>query len=810
MANGHGGARHGAGRRPEGQATRTGVKQSRDALLAADARARAGAGYETGTPLATVTAGKFRDAFVNYQHQLGVGANNILTTSSASFNPISRIRVLLEWMYRAQFVCKNAVDVIPEDMTREGAIITGPMKPKDMRKIEMRAMKLNLWANIRACLKWARLYGGCIGFIVIKGQEPSTPLRMETVGEDQFMGIYPLDRWMVDPSLELLVTDFGSPDIGKPMFYRVTADAPALPRMKIHHTRAIRFISQEQPYWQSVQENLWGLSVFESIQDCITSFDLARIGAAQLIDKSFIRTFKLEGLKELIGSNSVAYEGVRAYVDFMRSMQGIEGITLMDTKDEYEGHEHGAFSGIADILIEFRQHLSGALQTPQTKLFGQAPSGMNATGESDMRNYYDMIKSRQVTDLGYPLTGIVYPLLAQSCSVKWKEEYGIAFKPLWQPTELEKSTIAKNITDTVLAAEEKGTVSTKTAMMELKQQSHLTGVWSNITEEDIEAAVDVPVPAANIVMPGDPGQPSLAGGSPKPKPPGGGAPKPAAKPAAKPAGNGAKPAPAKGKEPAKKAAKAGSKTKDDDGEWSGTAGATGPAHGNITYSDPSHPPTVLPRPDVMPSGVMPGARPFDDSTPYRHGNGAGQIGPVTERFLTLPIHIETRKGEQRMSRDPSDPWIARMAADYGYIVGTGSAEGPNEGMDCFVGKGSKMFAINQAHKHHPGHFDEVKLMLGFDTEGQALATYIASHDDPNMAANRIMSVAKVTLGDIEGFLKGDVSKPFPTKDFYQEILGSSRSTESANVAELEHTLTLTGDPTASMDPALSPGLNRIA
>jgi hypothetical protein len=79
-----------------------------------------------------------------------------------------------------------------------------------------------------------------------------------------------------------------------------------------------------------------------------------------------------------------------------------------------------------------------------------------------------------------------------------------------------------------------------------------------------------------------------------------------------------------------------------------------------------------------------------------------------------------------------------------------------------------------------------------------------------MAANRIMSVAKVTLGDIEGFLKGDVSKPFPTKDFYQEILGSSRSTESANVAELEHTLTLTGDPTASMDPALSPGLNRIA
>jgi phage-related protein (TIGR01555 family) len=711
MANGWGGKRNGAG-----APKRVGVTQVARSARVADSKARESIGMDAVTPMAKATAGgKFQDSFVNYTHRLGLGAQNILSSSSSSFNPLTRIRTLVEWMYRGQFVCKNAIDVIPEDMTRQGVILNGPMKPKDIRKMDAEATKLNLWTSVRSVLKWSRLYGGCLGFIIIANQDPSTPLRIETVGKDQFKGIFPLDRWMVDPSLELLVTDFASPQFGKPMFYRVTADAPALPRMKIHHSRVIRLVGNELPYWQAIQENLWGLSVLETIQDRINAFDIGSSGAAQLIDKSFIRTYKLKGLKELVGSNEVAMEGVRALLEVMRSQQGIEGVTLMDLEDEYEGHEHAAFAGLAEILQEFRQQLSGALQMPQTKLFGTSPAGMNATGESDMRNYYDMIKARQIADLLYPMT-VVYQLMAQSLGIKWNEEMSIAFKSLWQPTELEKATIAKTITETILAAEEKGTVSTKTAMQELKQQSHETGVWTNITEEDIEAAADVPVPAAGIVMPGMEDQPPVPGGPPP---------------------GGKKPAPAKGKSR--------------DAAWTGSAGGTEERHA-IPYSEPGYPPNVLPKPDVMPSGVMPGARPFDDAA----------CGPVTCEFHGLKLHIENQRGTTRTSRDPANPWQAIMAADYGYVIGTGSAEGPDEGMDCFLGPdrgADTVYIINQKDLR-TGFFDEHKCMLGFSSQARACAAYVSSYSDLQ-GVDRIMSVHRVSMNEFKTWLgTGHLRKPY--------------------------------------------------
>jgi uncharacterized protein len=42
---------------------------------------------------------------------------------------------------------------------------------------------------------------------------------------------------------------------------------------------------------------------------------------------------------------------------------------------------------------------SGGADIPATRLLGQSPDGMNATGDSDLRNYYDMVSSRQETDL---------------------------------------------------------------------------------------------------------------------------------------------------------------------------------------------------------------------------------------------------------------------------------------------------------------------------------------------------------------------------------------------------------------------------
>lgn len=66
------------------------------------------------------------------------------------------------------------------------------------------------------------------------------------------------------------------------------------------------------------------------------------------------------------------------------------------------------------------------------------------------------------------------------------------FRPLWQLSDLEKGTLNSQVTTSVTDAVTKGLVGKKTGLMELKQSGRVTGYWSNITQDAIDAASDDP------------------------------------------------------------------------------------------------------------------------------------------------------------------------------------------------------------------------------------------------------------------------------------------------------------------------------
>lgn len=455
---------------------------------------------ENADQMKTVSAQRTLDSFVNFAQKLGIGAQNPLSTGSYGFNPITRVRTLLEWMHRGSWLCGIAVDCVADDMTKMGVDIHDELEPADLEKIHKAAIDMRLWERLNETVKWARLYGGCLAFMMIDGQRPETPLRIDSIGKDQFKGLLVLDRWMVDASLGDLITDYG-PNIGMPKFYRIVADAPALPRMTIHHSRVIRIDGITLPYWQRVQENLWSESVLERINDRMIAFDSATTGAAQLVYKAYIRTYKVEGLRDIAATGGPALAGLVAYIDMMRNFQGQEGVTLMDSKDEFEGHETSAFTGLSEALTQFAQQLSGALQVPLVRLFGQSPSGFS-TGDADMRMYYDTIKQQQERQLR-PGLMVMYQVLAKSLGLPLTDGFNIEFRNLWQMDDKTKSEVANTNTDSIIRANEAGLMSDKTAMMEMRQQSHTTGMFTNITDEDIEKASDtLDPPLAESVMPG--------------------------------------------------------------------------------------------------------------------------------------------------------------------------------------------------------------------------------------------------------------------------------------------------------------------
>jgi phage-related protein (TIGR01555 family) len=433
-----------------------------------------------------------QDSFQNFAMSLGIGTDNALSGSTYGFNPLTRVRTLLEWMYRGSWLAGAAVDIRADDMTRNGIEYSTLLKPKDIEGLMAAEIRFGMWDKMNEAVKWGKLYGGSLMVMMIDGQNQATELRLDTIKKGQFKGFLVLDRWMVEPSMESLVQEMG-PNTGLPMFYRVVADAPGLAKQVIHHSRVIRFGGVRLPYYQRVAENMWDMSVIERLYDRMVAFDSSTQGAAQLVHKSFLRTLKLKGLRQAAITGGTALAGITAQVDMMRRFQSNEGITMIDADDDLVVEGASSFSGIAEALGQFGQQISGALEVPLTRLFGQSPTGFNS-GDSDIRNYNDSILHDQEKHRVPVQTAL--QVMAKSEGIRLPDNFGWNFRPLYQLDDTQKADIAGKITDAVSKAMEGAIIGRKTALTELRNSAKLTGLFTSITDKDInEAESDPPDPS---------------------------------------------------------------------------------------------------------------------------------------------------------------------------------------------------------------------------------------------------------------------------------------------------------------------------
>jgi phage-related protein (TIGR01555 family) len=351
---------------------------------------------------------KTLDGFINLAARMGSRANNLFSDGTYIFDLLSRNRVKLEAMYRGSWLVGAAVDCVAEDMTRAGINIKGDPDPQQIQKLQSQLTRLGIWDSILNTIKWGRLYGGAIAFIVIDGQDPSTPLNIDTVGLNQFVGLRVYDRWQVQPDVENIIQ--WGPDAETPAYYRIVSNIMTgnVSDLRIHHSRIIRYVGIQLPAYQAVTEQYWGESVIERINDCIVAFDTATEGVANLVNKAHLRTVQIEGLRDILSAGGNLEKNLLKMFKTMAHLQSNEGMTLLDKQDVFQTHTYN-FSGLNDIILQFAQQISGATGIPLVRLFGQSPIGLNSTGESDWRMYFDSIQAQQESRLRSGLMKVISP-----------------------------------------------------------------------------------------------------------------------------------------------------------------------------------------------------------------------------------------------------------------------------------------------------------------------------------------------------------------------------------------------------------------
>jgi len=442
---------------------------------------------------AEIKATRTIDGFDNFVSRIGLQNDNTLSAGTYEFNLVTRNRIKLEAAYRGSWVVGAVVDSVAEDMTRAGINVTTNEDDADIRDLMNAVSRLQIAQSLCNLKKWSRLYGGAIAVLDIEGQNPETPLNLDSISQDQFLGLVVYDRWQLNPVLTKVIQS--GPNMGLPAMYQIVTgmtSADVDPRsnrgiINVHHSRIVRDIGIQLPYFQAITEMMWGESILERLWDRLIAFDNVTMSAASLVDRANLRMVGINGLREILAAGGAAQQALVSQFEMMRLLQVNEGLTLLDKEDEYQSSAY-SFAGLSDMIIQFGQQLSGASGIPLVRLFGQSPAGMNATGESDIRMYYDNIKAQQESTLR---TG--WQLILQ---VLWRSVYGkpapkdlqFEFVPLWQMSALDKATIGKTNTEAIIGAYESGLTSRKTAMQELRESSGDTGLFSNISDEEIDKA----------------------------------------------------------------------------------------------------------------------------------------------------------------------------------------------------------------------------------------------------------------------------------------------------------------------------------
>ena len=414
------------------------------------------------------------DRWVNGLTGIGSGVDK---TSHGRFFPVNRVLDQeLTSLFNGSDMARKIVEKRPKEMLRRGyEIESSDVKAVKATQVdELRDYAtdvLGLEEEFREGLTWGRLYGGFLLVMNIDdGRAPWEPVDEKNI--KSFNGLAPVDRryaYVQSQYSDISPEAPASARFGRPEIYLISnavassgwtsfgevkkksADEirkgtqNALIQL-VHETRVIRFDGNAADIVTRQQLAGWTWSVLQVVYDAMRQFEHSFDSAGYLLSDASQGVFKLQGLiKAIAAGQRQAVADRMMMMEMSRSVA--RGLILDagtgDGKNAEDFHrEPTSFAGIPDLLDKMMLRLSAAADMPATELFGRAPAGMNATGESDTRKWYDTIATEQENMLG-PQLKRVFRLLAlakegplRGKDVKWK----IRFKPLWSPTDGELAT----------------------------------------------------------------------------------------------------------------------------------------------------------------------------------------------------------------------------------------------------------------------------------------------------------------------------------------------------------------------------------
>jgi hypothetical protein len=346
--------------------------------------------------------------------------------------------------YRGAWMPRKIVDIPAQDACRKWR--SWQAAGDQIEAVEAEERRLNLRSKVLDACRRARLFGGAAIFIGIGDEDLSRPLDAARVGRQGLRHLSVLDcRQLAAGEIE---RDPASEWYGAPGLYRLTGASGSA--VDIHPSRLAIFHGTLSPGGDvgDARGNGWGESVLTAVLDAVKHADSTAANIASLVFEAKIDIIKVPQFSANIGNQAYQDAVLRRYA-LANTIKGVNGTLILDAEEDYQT-KSAPLAGLTDILMAFLQIVSGAADIPVTRLLGQSPSGMNATGESDMKNYHDRIQAMQELEFS-PALAHLDECLIRSATGNRDAAIHASWVPLEQMSEAQKADILKTKADAARA-----------------------------------------------------------------------------------------------------------------------------------------------------------------------------------------------------------------------------------------------------------------------------------------------------------------------------------------------------------------------
>jgi phage-related protein (TIGR01555 family) len=433
------------------------------------------------------------DYFSNVPARMGYGTPSLAEAATYELDRLSFSYWLLITLYENHWISAKIVDTPAQDMIKAWPRLTSDINPKELTKLDKVIRKTQTKAQMKMAMKWGRLFGGAGALIVIDGDEDrlDKPIDLEAIEIGSYRGLIPFDRWTgIYPEGEIC-TDINRPiDFNRPENYRVNVGQGG-ESFSIHSSRVLRFTGPEMPTPEREAHSWWGISEITRAYEEIRKRDNMSWNILSLTFRAQILGMKFPELAKQfsgVGSSQKATMDWQARMAEINRLVSNQSMLALPENGGLESVNY-TFSGLSECYQQFQLDISGATGIPVTRLFGRTITGLGQANDADERIYEERIASDQDTHMR-PQLEKLYPVLCMSELGEVPDDLDLAFPSIRVLDEKEKAELAKTSTDTVLVAVNSSLISKRTAAKELKQMSDITGIFTNITDEDIEKLPD--------------------------------------------------------------------------------------------------------------------------------------------------------------------------------------------------------------------------------------------------------------------------------------------------------------------------------